>query len=269
MKFNIQINVGLVNLAAKYETAVESEQSMSGLCVGQPDKPAHSPLPIKMPTTCDECGPVTDKSLLKKGIKAGSTYTVIEQSDVADAKAANTAQFKDAITLLAHPTCDVESLSAPGKKLYYLTPATSAGEGQYQLVLELVKQHPELSFCGMFTPRTAAALFRITNRGDALVMEERVTSENKLKAVPLVGGAVDPNMFTMLNDLVLPQLTKPFDVPDLYADAYAKAIAELAAKADVVTIGKPDAAKPTVSSGTTDADLLAKLEALKAQVAAA
>ena len=260
---SITFQFGLVSFPAKLDKATETPVEMKNLCVGQPNQPTHDPTPLTAPRTCAECGPIVDNSVIVKGIKQGSSYAITTQEAVAEAKIQNTDAYKGKVNLVAHPSADFEAHTAPGRSLYYLTPDPAAAD-HYQLVARLIAAHPELSFVSLYTPRSAAGLYRVVVRDGVLVMEER-TRGQALKAAPSIGGTVNEQLYGMLEG-VLGTLVSAYD-PDAYEDKYAVAINMLAVQAqDIVALGKvPAADAPTPVS--SDADLMAKLAEL-AKVAA-
>lgn len=258
MARNIEVQFGLLSFPGKADKAKETKESMSNMCKGQPDKPEHDPLPIKQPYTCTSCGPVTDYDSLVKGIKRGSTYAIVEQGDVADAKDTYTKEYKDVINLVPVPSADFLAATGPGDTADYLIPATAAGANHYQLLARLIAAHPELSFVGLHTPRSATSLYQVTVREGVLIMEKRTRSQD-LKEAPSVGGEVNEALFAAL-DGMLESLVTEFD-PDAYEDKYQMALDQMADAAEVVSV---DSKKPEKATGVvTDAELMEKLRALK------
>lgn len=267
MADSITFTLAVVSFPAKVEKATETAvtEGMRNLCVGQPNKPAHDPVPVTMPKVCADCGPIVDYSALVKGIKQGTTYAITTQEAVAEAKSDASAAFYRKVNLVAHDAQDYEADTAPSGKLYYVTPAAGS-EDQYQLAVAYIAAHPELSFVTKYTPRSAAGEYRIVVRHGVLVMEERVNGQ-KLKATPQVGGAANQQFLQML-EMSTPMIVTPYD-RSAYEDEYVKKVAALAAAAtDTVNLSKGATAEaPTVVQ--SDADLSAKLAALAAQATAA
>jgi non-homologous end joining protein Ku len=261
---SITFQFGLVSFPAKLDKATETPVEMKNLCVGQPQQPPHDPTPLTAPRVCASCGPIVDNTVIVKGIKQGTTYAITTQESVAEAKIKNTDAYKGKVNLVPHPSSDFEAHTAPGKSLYFLTPDPAAAD-HYALMVRLVSSHPELSFVSLYTPRSAAGLYRVVVRDGVLVLEER-TRGQAIKAAPQISGTVNDALYGMLEG-VLSTLVQPYD-PATYEDQYAVAINRLAVAAqDMVSLGKgPSAEAPAAVS--TDDDLMAKLAALAAQAAA-
>lgn len=254
----ITFGLGPVVFPASLDKATETAVELRNLCVGSNGHDAHDPKPLTAPRKCEDCGEITDYAGVVKGIKQGSSYAIVEQEKVAEARQTNDAQFKGRVNLVPHPRADFEAHTAQGKSLYYVTPDPAAAN-QYAALVELIGNHPELSFVTLYTPRTAAAVYQVVVRDGALMLEER-TRGQAMKPAPTPVGMADPQMVQML-DMFLSNLIQPYE-PDAYADKYAAAVALLAAEAkDVVTLGS-DAAKPAPVAAVADSDLMAKLAAL-------
>lgn len=260
MAFNITLNYSLMSVPCKYEKATVTEEAMKNLCVGQPGKPQHDATPLTQPKTCATCGPVTDFTVIKKGVKQGSSYAILEQTEVAEVKQQNVDVYKNKLDIVQVPSKDLLANTGPGKSVNYVTPA-AGGEGHYALLAKLIEEHPERSFVGLFTPRSRIGLYRLTTRDGVIVMEER-TREQNMKPVPEVDDEINQPMFDLL-EATMDKLDTAYD-PDAFEDKYAVALAELVIEAqDSVTIGKSESkttSKATVPA--SDADLMAKLKAL-------
>lgn len=255
---NLSIQLGLVTVPVKSDVAIMKERTeMKNLCVGQPEKTAHAPTPLTAPKTCTSCGPIVDYGALKKGIQQGDTFAIVEQDDVAEAKEAYSKEYKKRLNLVPHPAQQFLGETAPGDTVHYLVPADASAEGHYQLIRQLVESHPELAFASLHTPRSATSLYMLRVREGVLVMEKRVRSQ-ALKPVPSVGGEVNELLFAQL-DSMLPMFVADYDA-EAYEDKYEKALAEMVASAEQVTVTSETRATAPVA--TTDEDLLAKLTAL-------
>ena len=265
---NLTIQFGLLTIPAKSDVAIIKQVSadMPNLCVGQPDHPAHDALPLKAPKICTACGPITDYTVIKKGIKQGSVYAVVEQEDVAEAKDSYAKLYKGALNLVPHPAEQFMNATAPGDTLHFLTPADAGGANHYQLLVKLIASHPEYAFASLYTPVSATALYMVRVREGVLMMEKRVRSQ-AVKALPSVGGEVNDLLFSQL-EMILPTFATDYD-PDEYEDKFESALATMLESAETVAIagGEPTKAKAPVH--VTDDDLLAKLQALNAMTGAA
>lgn len=260
MARNIQISFALMSFAAQIDGARIVEPETRNLCKGQPGKTAHDPQLLQAPSQCPSCGPVTDFTVIVKGIKQGNTYAVLDQTVVKEAKEEVASKTKGKLTIVAVPSEDFLTKTAPGKALYFVTPGAGS-EDHYQLLTHLVRNHPEKSFTSLYTPVSKEALYMLSVRDGVLCMEER-TREQTLKPVPVVGGEVNQPMLDLL-DANLALVSMPYD-PDKYADTYAAKVADLvAASEETVTFGSPKASESP--QATTDlADLAARLTELAA-----
>lgn len=259
MAFNITLNYSLMSVACKYEKATVTEEAMKNLCLGQPGKPAHDATPLTQPKTCATCGPVVDFTVIKKGVKQGSTYAILEQTEVAEVKQQNVDAYKGKIDIVQVPSTDFLANTGVGKSINYVTPAAGS-EGHYALLAKLIEEHPERAFVGLFTPRSRVGLYRLTTHKGVIVMEER-TREQNMKPVPEVDDEVNQPMFDLL-EATMDKLDTPYD-PDAFEDKYAVAVAELAIQAqDSVALGTTPKTTTKATVPASDADLMAKLKAL-------
>ena len=257
---NIHIAFGeLLNVQMHIENAIETKPSMSNLCVGQPGHEAHNARPLTMPRTCVECGPIVDTAVLQKGIKKGKDYVVVTQEENAEAKEAYAGQYREMLNLVAHPAEQFMAETGPGDKLYYLTPASDKTAGQYQTLRTFVAGHPELAFVGLYTPVSATGLYRLTTRGDVLVMEKRERSQN-LKAAPSVGGE-SMDKLAMFLEMTLEDSVSDY-VPNAYEDQYHLALETMAG--DARRLVQAEAVVTPLRAGVSDMDLMERLAALEA-----
>jgi len=260
---NITLQFGdLVSLPLKKESAIDKPQEFVNLCTGQPDKPAHDPSPRRQPYVCEQCGPIVDNERLVKGLKAGSSYVIMTQDEVAEAKETYASEYKGVLKLVAHPAAEFLAQTAPGESVSFLYPATDAIANQYQTLVAFITAHPELVFVGLNTPMSATSLFQVTVRDGVLIMAQRVRSQ-ALKALPAVAGEPMEKLQMFLEMTLEDSLTE-YD-PTAYEDRYAQAIEALAAETDR-TIAEIEGAPKTapVAQGVSDADMLTKLAALSA-----
>lgn len=253
---NITLSLGMVAMALKSEVAVEKPPETRNMCVGQPGQKAHDAMLIVAPKSCTACGDITDYAALVKGVKQGSSYAILQQEDVAEAKEEYSQQYKGVLNIVAHPAAQFLAETAPGDTLHYLTPADTATENRYKVMVKLVESHPELVFASLHTPSSATALFMLGVRDGVLVMEKRTRSQ-ALKPTPSVGGEVNDAMYAQIEGM-LPLFVTDYDA-DAYEDKYATALAELIANAETVTSGTETTAKTKAPATVTDEELLAKL----------
>jgi hypothetical protein len=253
----ITLQFGLLSVAAKSEVAITRPPTMSNLCSGQPGKPEHEHLPVQAPKQCAKCGPITDYDTLSKGIKTGSTYTLVDKEAIGEAREEYSGQYKDALSLVAHPAEQFLTATGPGDTLHYLTPADAGAADHYQLLTRLVAEHPELAFAGLYTPSSATALFRLTVREGVLCLEKRARQDN-VKPAPSVGGVVNDALYAAL-DGMLPSLLTDYD-PAAYEDKYGQALDAMLAEGETVALPGKDA--PAVAAKVSDDDLIAQMQKL-------
>lgn len=254
---NAHIQLGLMNLAVKLEVAVEKPVSFSNLCPGQPGHEPHDPSPLRMPKRCDQCGDITDTTVLVKGIKQGKSYVVVSQEEVAEQKEKFSAEYKGVLDLVPHPAQDFLTATAPGESIHYVTPADQAGANVYQMLVKLVAEHSDVAFAALYTPVSVTGLYMLAVRNGVLVLEQR-TRTQALKPAPSVGGKVDDQLYKMLA-ATMDALMLPYDA-DAYEDGYAKAVAEMASTREAVRMEPSLELRASLSD--TEETLRAKLKGL-------
>lgn len=267
---NISMQYSLLAIPCKVTKAVEGKQSNTSLCVGQPGKKKHDATPITRPATCPKCDLITDFDVLKKGVKEGSTYAVINGDDIAEAKAEFTKQYKEAANFVAHPAADFYAKTAPGSMVNFATPAgkldcrpgcRGCTVCRYALLVRLVDENPDVAFVAMYTPQSVTSVWVLTVRDGALVIEERIRTQ-ELKLAPEIP---EPAEFKdKLYDILAGSLEViPYD-PEDYEDKYAAAVRELAENAEHVVVATAGGTSKPAATLADDDDLVAKLQALAA-----
>lgn len=252
---NITLALGLVTVTCKSEVATVSKTSLAYLCTGQPGHAEHPASPRRAPYVCETCGPITDDKALKRGVKSGKTYTIVDAEAATEAKESYAGQYKGTLKLVGHKASDFLAKTGQGDSTHYLTPADATQAEGYAILAALIERHPEVAFTGLYTPSTATALFHLTARDGVIVMLKR-TREQSLKPMPAAPSEVNETYYAMLDGL-LDGFTEDYD-PATYEDAYANTLTDLVAQGDTVAL---DADATAVGSG----DLLAALTALQAE----
>jgi non-homologous end joining protein Ku len=253
----VSLTLGLISTTVRVESAKEGVTSLNQICEGQPNHPDHAPSTVNSKLACPACGPITDVSLIKRGRPSGDGFMVVDPAQIEALKSENTAQYKKSITLGAHPRDQFELETVRGEKLYYLVP--DGTPDMYATILEAVKTTPDVALCGLWTPRSAASLFRLAayerDGHAALVLEERVQSA-KLKAVPATGGTIIPKLLAQAQQYI-PNEVEPL-IWDTYDDHFKVKLEALFASVPVV---------PGLAAATTNAtpamspdDLMAALD---------
>lgn len=256
----ITVQLGLVSVACMSSGAIYKPEEAKNLCVGQPGKPEHDPSPSMAPATCGVCGPITDRNVLVKGYKTNAgSFALVSQEDVAEAKETYANEYKKVLNLVPHPAQQFLAETAPADGLNFLTPADAGSADHYQLLVKLVESHPELVFASLHTPRSATSLYMLRVKDGVLMMEKRTRTQN-LKATPSVGGTVNEVLYAQL-DGMLPMFVVDYD-PAAYEDKYVSALADMIATAEQVTPTGTTAA-PVLK--ISDDELMVKLQALAAK----
>jgi non-homologous end joining protein Ku len=255
----VTVQLGLVSIACKSESAIDKPEDPKNLCVGQPGKTEHPPSPSMAPATCGVCGPITDRGALVKGFKQGDgTYAIVSQEDVAEAKESYAKEYKGRLNLVPHPAQQFLAETGPGDTLNFLTPADAGSADHYQLIVKLVEEHPHLVFASLHTPRSATSQYMLRVKDGVLMMEKRTRTQN-LKPAPSVGGTVNEALYAQLVGM-LPMFVADYD-PAAYEDKYLSALSDMIASAEQVsTMGAEPTAAPVVR--VSDDELIAKLQAL-------
>lgn len=252
---------GLMSVTVKPDVAKISTPSLAYLCTGQPGHDEHAPSPRRQPPVCEVCGPITDATVLKRGVKSGRTYTLVDGEAAVEAKESYASTYTAALSIVPHPAVDFLAETGQGDTVHYLTPTDASQADHYALLAKLIGEHPELAFVGLYTPSTATSLYHLTVRDGVIVMLKR-TREQQMKPLPSVGGNVNGALYDML-DGTLGMFVTDYDPAD-YEDTYASTVIDLIAAGESVSIEGATVA-PTVS----DDDLMAKLAALGAKKAPA
>lgn len=244
---------GLISTQVRLTGAVEKDTTprLNTLCVGTEKGTEHPPAPIKQANTCAECGLLEDKTVLKKGRAAGDGYVVVDAEDITNARTETGAEYKKSIKFTAHPAGEVIDNTAPNGTLYYLAP--EAGADAYTLLRDLILQHPEVAFVGLYTVSSRVGMYVARVHGDAIVLEGRYR-ESELKASPEFDQTpANPQLFGMAEQFLESMVTE-FD-PDSYADSYAEAIKAM------LEVGTPVAGLPSEETPAAGVDLMAALQA--------
>lgn len=256
---NINVVFGLLTIAGKSDVATVTTPSLAYLCVGQPGHPEHDPIPRTAPYTCSACGPITDNEVLKRGVKSGSTYTLVDAEEAAEAKAEYGKAYKGTLNVVPHPAQEFLTSTGEGKTLHYIVPAEASAAGHYQLMVKLITDHPELAFAGLYTPMSATSLYHLTVREGVLVLAQR-TREQNMKPVPSVGGEVNDGLYAMLEG-ALDSFVTAYD-PAAYESEYEAKLTELIEAGETISLSG-DAKPEALRSIASDEDLMAQLAALQ------
>lgn len=250
----MKIEFGLIGVACRRESAVDTPVELKPLCIGQKDEGPHAPMPLKQdPSYCVECGEV-DRTTLVRGHGSGQAWTVLSDEQV-EALAKTKVEFGEHTTLrlVAHPAAEFLTATETGESVYYVTPEPTDGD-HYALLVALIERHPELAFTGLLSLSTGgkAKLWLLRVVDGVLVLEHRVREQSR-KPAPEVAGEVNEKLLAMVEG-ALEHFTEPYRTDD-YEDHYETAL-RTALGAATTTEGATSVAKPT------DEDLMAKLAAL-------
>jgi non-homologous end joining protein Ku len=252
---------GLISTQVRLTGAVEKDTTprLNTLCVGNEKGSAHAPRPVKQGYTCEDCGPLQDKTVLKKGQPAGDGYVIVDAEKVAEARTETGAEFKKSIKFTAHKATDVIDGTAPNGTLYYLAP--EAGGDAYTLLRDLIVKHPEVAFVALYTVSSRVGMYVARVHDDTIVLEGRYR-ESELKAAPEFDQApVNEQLYGMAEQF-LDGMVTDFDA-DTYADGYTERIKQMLDATTPVA-----AASDGSESAGTGVDLMAALQAELAKKAA-
>lgn len=263
LKKGVAFSVGLVTANCSINGAVEKAAGNVTVCCGTDPAKPHDPQRISQVRRCTECGDVA-YTALKKAREVADGLVLLEDDEIKEAKADADA-FKTRAAMTPHPAAEVYALTAPGEKVYYVTP-DPGNEVPYDILRTMVGEHPELAFVCQWTARSNASLFRVTVQKGVLCMTELVRPQ-ALKAAPQVEAEAPEPMKVMAEQVLqLPGVVTDFD-PDTYADHYEERIQALLATKQVVAAGGTVASTPTTPS--IPASQQAAMDALAAMLQAA
>lgn len=268
LKKGVSVSVGLVTASVSLYGAVEKAAGNTTVCCGDIPQATgkstaeHDPIPLAQVKRCSTCGDVPyDK--VQKARRVGEGLVLLNGTEIADAKVDAT-KYLSAMACTPHPVSEVYARTAPGEKVYYLTP-DPGHEVAYDVLRHMIGGHPELAFVTLWTPRSNATQFRLVVREGTLMATELVGTQ-KLKAVPQVTASAPGAMLAMAEQvLTLPGVVTDYD-PDLYADTYEDNIQALLATKQVVAAG---GAPTTAAAPAIPASQAAAMAALEAMLAAA
>jgi len=263
------LTFGLVNVIVALNSATESEDSLTTVCVGGAGSaPSHAPSPIKQRRTCSHCGDIAWNDV-KKAQKVGSDqYVVVEQEEVKAVADANVGVTKKMLTLTVHDSDEVAASTVPGTSVYYVEPDGAAQLGAYSLLLDAVERHPEMAFLTTYTPTSKQSMFQLRAFNGALVLQQ-VRWPEQVLAAPNTGAVTPDDGLKVQMDMILSSIVKPFE-PSAYQDDYKRALAALLATKTAVTGDAPVKSKADKSVAATGVvDLSAQLAAMLGNVAPA
>ncbi len=260
---DVVLSWGLINCIVNVEGAVKAEESLSTVCDGQGK---HPPTKVHMKRHCATCASEVSYTDLKKAREVGKgNFVLVDQQEVADIRASVVGASTKALGITSSPAEEVFTTTLQGEKVYFLLPSNAAQLGPYSLILDGVMRHPEKAFMGIWTPRSRPAMFQLKAfQGKALTLEERVWPE-KVRTTPGVDFIEPPQVLREQFDMVLENMTTPFDVTQ-FADTYKRKLDELVASKEVVAgiSDEPTKAGPSMPTSVGSVDLSAALAAMLA-----
>lgn len=258
----VALSFQLITATVSVHSALEPKISNTSACGGVTGKAAHKLTKIQQRRYCETCDTDVPYTEVRKAREVGGELVDLSAEEIKAAKSDADA-FKKLAALTPHGAGEIESKTISGEKLYYLHPEKGQ-ERAYEMLLDLVQRHPELVFMARWTPKSSAGTYALRERGDVLVLQERVAAA-ATKALPVIPRPAMPEGLAAMADAVLavPGVITAFDPAD-YADTYEAKVQEiLAAK----TAGTADAdVAPVVPLQTSVAEpadaLLAGLAAM-------
>lgn len=251
------LQLGLISCKVGANPATEARESNSNIC-----DDGHPIVACKQSSAsyggglhCPTCGkPPNGKA---RQVASGS-FVKLDQADL-DAVAEEAKAFKGVVNLTPHPAEQMTKMLPAAKgKVYTLAPYDAAAADTYALMLELVRNHPELCFTAVWTVSTVPAIYRLGEYEGVLTLIELAWPES-IRELPAVTGTPNPAMVGMAEQF-LTTLVADFD-PATYKDTGKARLDAIIAAGTVVTAGGATSV-PAQSTG----DLMA---ALQAAVAAA
>lgn len=262
LKKGVAFSVGLVTANCSINGAVEKAAGNVTVCCGDDANP-HDPQRISQVRRCADCGDVA-YTQLKKAREVGDGLVLLEAEEIIEAKS-DAEAFKTRAAMTPHPASEVYALTAPGEKVYYVTP-DPGNEVPYDILRTMIGNHPELAFVCQWTARSNASLFRVTLHKGVLCMTELVRPQS-LKPVPQIEVEAPEAMKVMAEQVLqLPNVVTDFD-PDSYADTYEDRIQALLATKQVLSAG--GTAPTSTQAPSVPASQQAAMDALAAMLAAA
>lgn len=237
---------GLINVAVTAVKATDDDKgsSFSTICVGV-GKP-HAATQCKAPLHCPECSN-DDRATFVKGQDLGEgRWAILSQDALAGTKASDSEKME--LNLTCHPADEVDTRTMAAGRVYYLKEGKGSAD-QYPLVLELVRQHPEVAFVTVWAVKDVPALYRLGAFGDTLMLTELAWPE-KVRPAPTVDLPLNDGLFSMAEQL-LEQFTEPFD-PTTYRDHRADMIRKLVEAAEQVEGQVLEGAPAAASSAPID-----------------
>lgn len=254
----LMIQFGLIAMSVTLSKTTAAESSFKTVCVGDDPASPHEPTPIKQTRACPACQN-QDYGSFKKATVSGSTYTLLDVEEVRQAKEEAVAGTKGVLSLTAHNIGEIKANTSPEGATYYLTPADPNSVKVYALIVDTLKETPEVGLLGLWTPISRTSLYEIYLQDDTLMMGQRARSE-RLNIVPVPASAPDPMLKAQMA-MLLPMMIQPYD-PATYADTYRAKIDELLATKTSVEGAAVTTA--TASAPTATVDLQAQLDAMLA-----
>ena len=257
---DVTIAFGQILIPVNLTSAVSREESLSNVCCGVPGQPTHDTAGIRNNPACPVCGN-QDATTWFKGRRDGEDWIVVDAGEVGQLKAEAIGGTKDLMRVGAHPVAEVRSRTANAKGCYQLSPSKEALRSYYSGIVDTIKRHPELAFLTLWSPTVQRTnLYEILVQDDALVMAERVRSENLvLEVQPLT--PVGASEQQAIDSFVLPAMTSTFD-PAVYADQFKAKLETLLASRQ----GQPGAV-PAIGSTPSAAPATVDLSSLLASLA--
>lgn len=251
----ITLSFGLISETVRLTGAIDksAEVSLNTVCVGTEQGTDHAPVGIKSQYVCTECGPISDRSTLRKGRKVGSGFQLVDTDQIKEVKSQTADTFKGKVALTAHPAEQVLTSTVGTGSFYYLSPE-GAGD-RYAIIRDLIDQHPELSFVAQYTVSSRVSMYVAHVRDGAIMLESREGS-GKVKDAPDVSGESNQAMLGMAEQL-LDQLVVDFDAAT-YADTYTEKLQAMLEASQVVE-ALPTEGEAPAAAAVSDEELMAKL----------
>lgn len=251
VKSNIQIKIGpFFGVPVSVITAVDDDKKSTGLNIICDS--GHAPSRVRQDLKCPECQN-DDKTSFKKGQERPDGSVVIVDAAEVAAVTAIPDDVKNTLTLTSHPIEQVAEHTLPSGKVYYLEPG-KGGAKAYPLLVQMIKERPNLGFVTVWAPRSAPAMYRLGLFGDVLTLTQLAWPAS-VKPTPNVETDFNPDEVKMACVLA-DQLSSDFD-PETFRDTRTETLAAFIAAAEGVEGAEKPTAPASAPKVTSMMDMLA------------
>lgn len=219
---------GLVSAKVAASPAAEKVAGFSNACDGGG---THQLVRARMGSLrCPDCGaaPTVKVRVL------GKDELVPVPKDEIDAVAEANKQFKPVVSVNVHKAEEMtKMLPAPEGKVYMSEPYDESHAGNYRVILNRVKAHPELIFTAYWAVSTIPAPYWLREYQDRLVLVE-LAEPAAIRPLPVLPDV--PTPADAMAEAVLAATVTPYD-PDQYRNTAREKLEQLIATSTPVAAG--------------------------------